>query len=316
MIKKVCFIGACGHWKQALKVLKKRQDIHLCGFAPGSSHEGLTASVDESLPWFSDYETMLDTVRPDLAVVSPVFGLTGQVILACARRGIHVFAEKPIAATAEELEQVKKAVTESGIRFCAMHYLRYDPAFYHGAKLVRRGRIGEVKMLTAQKSYKYGVRPAWYSDPSLYCGTIPWVGIHAIDWISAFTGRPFETVTAQTLGGCPEMAALCQFTLAGGIIASANLDFHRPDTAPTHGDDRIRCVGTEGVLEVRDGRILLMNREGVTEVCPAAAPELLTEFLDAGECISADEIFHIAETALAAKLSAERGETVAIGGWE
>lgn len=307
---KVCFIGACGHWQQALKVLKARQDVLLCGFAPGSNHEGRANPV--GLLWFADYETMLDTIKPDLAVVSPVFGLTGQVILACAKRGIDVFSEKPVAATYEELQRVERAVSESGIRFCAMHYLRYDPAFYHGAKLVRQGKIGELKMLTAQKSYKYGVRPPWYRDPALYCGTIPWVGIHAIDWIASFSGQPFETVTAQAVGRDPEMAALCQFTLAGGIIASANIDFCRPDTAPTHGDDRIRCVGTEGILEVCGGRIELMNAEGVSELRPNAAPELLSEFLEHGECISAHEIFHITRTSLAAKLSARCGETLTI----
>lgn len=307
---KVCFIGACGHWQQALKVLKERQDVQLCGFAPGSIHEGCANPV--GIPRFADYETMLDTVKPDLAVVSPVFGLTGQVILACTKRGIDVFAEKPVAASFEELQCLEKAVSESGIHFCAMHYLRYDPAFYHGAKLVRQGAIGELKMLTAQKSYKYGTRPSWYTDPALYCGTIPWVGIHAIDWIANFAGRPFETVAAQSSGGNPEMAALCQFTLADGIIASANIDFYRPDSAPTHGDDRIRCVGTQGVLDVRGGRIELISPEGVTELRPNTAPELLTEFLDNGECISAQEIFHITATALAAKLSAQRGETLAI----
>ncbi|MBQ6706983.1 MAG: Gfo/Idh/MocA family oxidoreductase [Clostridia bacterium] len=313
-MKKVCFIGACGHWKQAYHCLKKRQDLLLCGFAPGSAHEKLTKSISPDLPFFANYETMLDTVKPDLAIVSPVFGLTGQVILACAKRQIDVFAEKPIAATFEELDHVRASVLQSGIRFCAMHYLRYDPAFYHGAKLVRQGKIGKLKMITAQKSYQYGVRPDWYGDRSLYCGTIPWVGIHAIDWISDFTGRRFQTVTAQSVGENPEMAALCQFTLDGDIIASANIDFYRPESAPTHGDDRIRCVGTEGVLEVCRGNISLMNKDGVFEFRPNTAPELLTEFLDDGECISTDEIFHIAAVALAAKQSAELGKTTSMSG--
>ncbi len=312
--RKVCFIGACGHWKQAYNCLEKRQDVLLCGFAPGSAHEKRTESVTPDLPFFADYETMLDAEKPDLAIVSPVFGLTGQVILACAKRKIDVFAEKPIAATCEELESVRNAVLQSGIRFCAMHYLRYDPAFYHGAKMVHRGKIGKLKMITAQKSYKYGVRPDWYGDPSLYCGTIPWVGIHAIDWISDFSGQHFQTVTAQSVGKNPEMAALCQFTLDGGIIASANIDFYRPASAPNHGDDRIRCVGTEGVLEVCNGTIFLMNGEGMFEFHPDTAPELLTEFLDDGECISPEEIFHIAIVALAAKQSADFGRAVEIGG--
>ena len=310
---KVCFIGSCGHYRHALRVLKEREGVEFCGFAPGSREEEKHDSIDPVLPYFADFDTMLDQVRPDLAIVSPIFGITGKIILACARRGIHVFAEKPVASSFRELELVEKSVKENGIRFCAMHYLRFAPAFYHGAKLVREGRIGKPQMVTAQKSYVFGTRPTWYKDPMLYGGTIPWVGIHAIDWISFFSGKRFQSVTAQSIGQSPEMAALCQFAMEDGVIASANLDFYRPNTAPTHGDDRVRCVGTEGVLEVKDGKILLMNKDGVSEFSPHTAPELLTAFLDGEDPLPAAEIFHLTKTAIAARESAKSGKTLFIG---
>ena len=294
---KICFIGACGHSRQAYQYLLNRQDAQLLGFAPGSTHETKTPLWAENLPYYADYLAMLDAVQPDLAVVSPVFGLTASVILECAKRKIHVFSEKPVATTLEDLEKVEKAVQESGIRFCAMHYLRYDPAFYEGAKLVRSGAIGQVKLVTAQKSYKYGKRPDWYQEPALYGGTIPWVGIHAIDWIYHFTGKGFLSVTTQQVG---QMAALCQFTLEDGAIAAMNLDFYRPKGAATHGDDRIRCVGTAGVLEVRDGKIILMNAAETKTITPTAAPELLEEFL-AGRGIAPEEIFYLTRVALTAR---------------
>ena len=309
---KVCFIGACGHWNQAYHYLKTRQDIAFCGFAPGSKDENRVNSIDDSIPFFQDYCAMLDMTKPDLAVVSPVFGLTGKVILACAERGVDVFAEKPVAATLEELEQVKAAVTRCGIRFCAMHYLRFTPSFYHAAQMVRSGKIGKLQMITAQKSYKYGIRPNWYHIPELYGGTIPWVGIHAIDWIAYFSGKRFVNVTAQSIGTSPEMAAICQFQLEDNVIASVNIDYYRPESANTHGDDRIRCVGTKGVLEVSKGRISLMNQEGVFEYCPDTAPELLAEFLDNNSPLPCEEIFHITKVAIAAKDSANTKKTIMI----
>ena len=188
---KICFIGACGHSRQAWKYLITRQDVELVGYAPGSDQETQVPKFAQELPQFADYKTMLEQTKPQYAVVSPVFGLTASVIMECAKRGIHVFSEKPVATTLEDLAAVEKAVKESGIRFCAMHYLRYEPAFYHGAELVRGGAIGEIRLISAQKSYKFGTRPAWYSDRRLFGGTIPWVGIHAIDWIYHFSGERF-----------------------------------------------------------------------------------------------------------------------------
>ena len=294
---KICFIGACGHSRQAYQYLLNRQDAQLLGFAPGSTHETKIPLWAENLPYYADYLAMLDGVQPELAVVSPVFGLTASVILECAKRKIHVFSEKPVATTLADLEKVEKAVAESGIRFCAMHYLRYDPAFYAGAKLAQSGAIGQIQLVTAQKSYKYGTRPAWYADPALYGGTIPWVGIHAIDWIYHFTGKRFLSVTTQTAG---EMAALCQFALEDGVIASMNLDYYRPKAAATHGDDRIRCVGTEGVLEVCNGKITLIRAEETKIITPESAPELLEEFLSGGG-IPAEEIFYLTRVALTAR---------------
>ena len=309
---KVCFIGACGHSKQAYKYLKSREDVTFVGMACESEYEGLEASFDPSIPFYDDYRAMLDETQPDLAVVSPVFGHTGRAIIECAHRNVDIFAEKPIAATLEELDAVERAVRESGIRFCAMHYLRYTPAFYHGAKLVKSGAIGEVRMATAQKSYRYGTRPAWYHDRALYGGTIPWVGIHAIDWLWHFTGKRFLSVSTRVFGRDPEMAALCQFEMEDGLIGGMNLDFYRPKAASTHGDDRIRCVGTEGVLEVRDGEILLINGEGEQILCPTSAPELLEEFLDGGECISSDELFYLTRVAIIARDAAEQGKNIRI----
>lgn len=302
---RICLIGACGHTKQVYRYLTARGSVSFCGFAPESVYEMPPLFLDESVPRYSDYLEMLDTLHPDLAIVSPVFAHTGRVIIACAERGIDVYAEKPVAASLEELAQVEAAVLGSGIRFCAMHDLRYLPAFYHGARLVRAGAIGEVRMVTAQKSYKYGVRPAWYSDRRLYGGTIPWVGIHAIDWIYHFTGRRFVSVTAQSMGESPELEAMAQFCMEGGVMSSFHLDYDRPESAPTHGDDRIRCVGTKGVLEVRDGRIYLMNEKGCSTIEPDQAPNLTEEFLRGGESIPPQEIFYLTGVAIAARDAAD-----------
>lgn len=310
---KVCFIGACGHTNQAYEYLKTRADVEFCGISPESDEENLDRSRYPDIPFYSDYQKMLDEQKIDLAVISPVFAHTGKVIIECASRGIDIFAEKPVAASLEELDAVEKAVKDSGIRFCAMHYLRYDPAFYEGARLVKGGEIGEVRMVTAQKSYKYGIRPSWYSDRSLYGGTIPWVGIHAIDWMYHFTGKKFLSVKSHSFGGSPEMAAICQFEMEDGVLGSANIDYYRPAGAQTHGDDRVRCIGTKGVIEVRDGNIYLTNEKTNTVITPTEAPELLEEFIDGKEPISAEEIFYITRVAIAARDSADRNETIIIG---
>ena len=309
---KICLIGACGHLKQALRMLAERNDVVIVGAAKESDHETAWNFLGISCKLYEDWRRMLQETNPDLAIVSPVFAHTGRVIIECAKRGIDVFSEKPVASSLEELGAVEAAIKESGIRFCAMHYLRYTPAFYHGAQLVKDGTIGEVRMITAQKSYKYGTRPAWYGDRSLYGGTIPWVGIHAIDWIYHFTGKRFLSVNAQSVGNDPELAAICQFKMEDGILAAMNIDYYRPHGATTHGDDRIRCVGTKGILEIREDRIHLITDDTDTTLLPSDAPNLFSDFLDGSTPISPDEIFYLTKIALLAKESADTDREIKI----
>ena len=308
---KVVFIGMCGHSMQAYEVLKKRSDVEFCGVSAGSAHEEMTQSFTPAIPYFASWREMLDNTAPDLAIVSPVFGLTGGIVIECANRGINVFCEKPIAGTLEELDRVETAVKASGIRFGAMHYLRVQPAFWQGAHMVQNGAIGDVRLLNAQKSYRFGTRPTWYGDRALFTGIIPWVGIHAIDWIYAFSGKNFLWVDAECFGN-PEKAALCRFSMEDGVMASVSLDYYRPSTAPTHDDDRIRCVGTEGILEVRDGKIHLMNADGVRVIDPDPAPELFECFLDGHDLIPVNDLFYMTRVALSARCAADEKVTVRI----
>lgn len=308
---KICFVGCSGHAEHTYEEMKTCENAQFVGIAPGSTHENVSAWEKRGLQVYDAWETMLEKTQPDVAVVSPVFGLTGKYIIACARRGIDVFAEKPIAASFEELAEVEKAVSESGIHFSAMHYLRYEPTFYHAAKLVREGGIGEIRMMTAQKSYKYGTRPQWYNDRSLFTGTIPWVGMHAFDWLYAFSGKKFLSVNAIHSGN-PEQTALCQFRMEDGVMAAVNIDYCRPNAAPTHADDRLRIVGSEGIIEVQRSKYTVITANEVREFLPMPAPKLALDFLNGTEEVTAQEAFYLTKVALAAREAADKNKEIVL----
>ena len=316
---KVCIIGCNGHIGHAYSEICDLPEVEFCGIAPGTLEKDASGAAlecipdfyREKMPCYEAYTEMLEEVKPDMAIVSSVFGLNGRIIIECAKRKIDVFAEKPVAATLEELNTVQQAVEKHGIRFCAMHYLRYTPSFYRGKELVAAGAVGDIRMITAQKSYRYGVRPNWYQDEKLYPGTIPWVGIHALDWIYFFTERKFLSVKALQWGK-PEMAALCQFELEEQCIANANIDFLRPGAAPTHGDDRVRIAGTKGMLEIWSDHLELINENGVQVEYPSSAPHLTELFVQDKPCITAKEIFMLTKVALLARESAASGKVLMI----
>ena len=177
-------------------------------------------------------------------------------------------SEKPVATTLPDLQALKKAVTDSGVRLTSMMNMRCFPPYRAARKAVQAGLIGEPILLTSQKSYRFGEqRPWFYKDLKTYGGTIPWAGIHSVDYMRWASGREYRQVSAwhgnkdhHDYPGFQDHAGLL-FKLDNGGTAMSNLDYLRPETAPTHGDDRLRIAGSEGVLEVlgAEDRVLLIT---------------------------------------------------------
>jgi predicted dehydrogenase len=147
------------------------------------------------------------------------------------------------------------------------------------------------------------------------------VGAHAIDWIRWLSGAEFEWVaashsTAANRGhGDLEATASCLFGMTGGISATVSIDYLRPQSAPTHGDDRVRVVGSEGVLEASGGVATLIGPDGSRTLPLPANRSVFSDFLASvrgeGECsISAEDSFAVTEAALSARESADEGRLV------
>jgi predicted dehydrogenase len=324
---RVCIIGGSGHYRYVLEGLDDR--VRLVGFSPGSDGEDigkLAAAIAErklDATQFEDWQSMLDACLPDIVAINCHFGDHGLLNTNCLQRGLHVFSEKPVATTLRELTALRAAHQASGKCFSAMFGIRYKPWFLAAHAAIKSGCIGEIRLMQAQKSYKLGTRPAFFANRSTYGGTIPWVGSHAIDWVRWLSGEEFTSVFAVQStrhnhnNGQLEVSAQCQFTLGNDICASVSIDYLRPATANSHDDDRIRIVGTEGVLEVREKRVLLIdgNTQGVQVLEQPPEQSIFAQLVDEvcgnGKCmVSADDAFAVTQVSLLARQSADEGRPI------
>jgi len=326
---KLCIIGVRGHYGYVLDGLAAVPHVRVAGLSAGARGDDIGPLKEwcdrhgHEARVFDEYRAMLDALRPDVVVVAGPFEQHAAMSIEAFRRGAHVFCEKPVAMTPEALAELRAEHARAGVHFAAMMGLRYPPGFHGAWRAVRQGEIGEVRLLQAQKSYKLGERPGHFRRRETFGGTIPWVGSHAIDWIHWFAGSVFRSVyathtTRANRGhGELEATALCHFTLAGDVFASAAIDYLRPDRAPTHGDDRIRVAGTEGVVEVREGGASLLNgkADGVQRPDAPYSRQIFEDFVAAVEgtgkpLIGPEDTFAVTEACLLARQSADEGRVV------
>ncbi len=323
---KVCFIGVRGHTGYVLDSLAEMPRVAVTGVCAGCDDDvsplvEACQTLGQAPQIFADWRRMLDRAEPDVLVVAGPFEKHAEICAEAFGRGLHVFCEKPVAMTLKELAMLRAAHAASGVHFAAMMGMRYDPAFYAAHVAVVAGAVGQIRLINTRKSYKLGQRAEFYRHRDTYGGTIPWVGSHAIDWIHWFAGRPFESVyathsTAHNRDhGELETSALCQFTLADDIVASASIDYYRPDGAPSHGDDRIRVAGTDGVIEVVDGQITLIGADGAEILRPHRDRWIFEDFVNQVEgrgpaLIGPADTVAVAEACLLARQSADEGRVI------
>ncbi|MFW6278916.1 MAG: Gfo/Idh/MocA family protein [Bacillota bacterium] len=255
---KLVFVGGWGHGSRVVNLFKNGQlkNAELVGLGQTDPQEGnyeLPGEYDQ-VPRFDDYREMLDRVDADVAVVSTQLKNLHQAIMDSAAAGCHVIAEKPVAAKVEQLRNLHNTVTQNEVELLLLLDNRAHPYLKAVKQAIDQDVIGDVVMVNARKSYPWN-RSRVDDYPHKYGGTIGWVGIHALDFINAVTGLTFRQAVAMEsnqlspeYSSCPDNCGLV-FKLSNGGQATVSLDYHRPEASPTHGDDWLRVVGTEGIIK-------------------------------------------------------------------
>lgn len=316
----------------ALDDIRKSGDcemVGVCGAGPSISARDVAESCGRALgfepPLFDgDYRSMLDSAKPDVLVVCGPFEDHASMTVEAIGRGIHVFCEKPVATTLEGLADLAKAHRlHPDVKIAQMCGPHYEAGMWSATRHV--SDIGEVRLMSAQKSYKLGKREAYFMSRETSSGLIPWVGIHAISWLYHFSGRiPFQSVCAfQSAAfnrnhGDLEIGAACLFEFAEGVAATATVDYLRPENPSLgHGDDRIRVMGTRGAIEVAAGKCQVLSpdrSESFNETPPLGMFEDFLHSVDgeAANIMTGIDLLRVTQAALLARESADLRQRLVI----
>lgn len=270
---RVAVVGARGHFSIRPGIGPETNSRFVGIAADGYDDEArklLEQDATKGLPYFDDYRQMIDATHPNVVSVGAQPAHCGQVILAALERGISVVSDKPVADTNEELARMRTLLgADANRRLVTEFTMRLEPAYMAMHDAVRAGKIGEPILVQAQKSYRFGdARPDFYKTRKGYPGTIIFAGSHIIDLCYWVTGLKYDLVQGGLSGNLSKKEygefddhGAVLMRLSNGGTAVMHMDYLRPKAAPTHGDDRMRIAGSRGVIEVRDGRCVLITPE-------------------------------------------------------
>src|SRR5262245_33775509 len=332
---RVAIIGLDGHPQQVWTGVPHVEDCKIVAIECSDKSvlaEAIKEPAAAHASVYKDWREMLDREKPDLVGVCDVPDERPDVLIELARRNIHIVSEKPLATTFEQLHAVREAVGRSESHLTMLLTMRFEAPYLAMHDAIRSGAIGKPLLATAQKSYKLEIgRPDWQKSRMRCGGIIPFIGCHAFDLIRWTTGEEFTRVAgfSSKTGLGPEWRefednASIVLELSGGGSASVHLDFHRPMNTKSHGDDRLRVVGSEGMIETTnadpietvDKQVVLMRKSKPPEKLPLPkAGQLLADFVHSVRTgtpprITARDSFAITEICLHARHAADTGTLI------
>ena len=162
--------------------------------------------------YYTDYHELL--ARDDLDMVdicTPEF-LHAEQTEAAAAAGLHVFCEKPMAATVEEADRMIAACTRAGVRLMIGHSRRFTGRYQQIRAAIDRGDIGEVRYVRENER-----RPRAMYD-SLNLGTgywnpeaeRPWLTMARYSQGAALTNAVHETDLARWFVGSQPVSVFAE----------------------------------------------------------------------------------------------------------
>ena len=137
---------------------------------------------DSACATCNDFREIL--ARPDLdaVVIAAPEHWHGLMGIEAARRGKHMYYEKPMAMSVREAQAVREAVKRSGVVFQYGTQQRSSFFYRHACELVRNGRIGQLQtiMIGSAGGTMNRLPPERITDPpdgfdyDMWLGPAPW----------------------------------------------------------------------------------------------------------------------------------------------
>src|SRR6266700_4509928 len=171
---------AHGHAFGFFDQFQKRTDLQVVGIAEGDHQLAAQFAKSYGLApglFHSDLEEMLKATHPQAVLAYTNTYDHRRVVEICARYGVPVMMEKPLAVSLEDARAIEKAARAAKIRVL----VNYETTWYRSNQaaydLVHENAIGEIRKIVVHDGHRgpkeIGVGPeflAWLTDPKLNGG--------------------------------------------------------------------------------------------------------------------------------------------------
>ena len=235
-------------------------------------------------PDYPTLEAFLAHRPMDLVAIGSPSALHAQQTIACARAGLHVLVEKPMAVTTEAAARAVEACDASGVRLGVFFQDRLQPDLVRLKAFLEAGGLGRILLVTGHVKW---YRPPEYYRASRWRGT--WAldgggavmnqGIHTLDLMLHLLGD-VATVSARA-GALRHKIEVEDTAVATLEFRSGALGTYEATTAAYPGYQRcLEISGERGTIVVEHDRVV------AADLAPGSPPFAASPAAAVGESAS------------------------------
>ncbi|RKZ09443.1 dehydrogenase [bacterium] len=312
----VAFIGAGNYASRVLIPAFKGAGAQLHTLVTSGGTSGVTHGQKAGFACAStDVDAMLNDADINTVAIATRHDSHAPLVVKALDAGKHVFVEKPLAITGDELAEVEAAYERAHAGASGPHLLvgfnrRFSPLVDRMMSLMA-GVPGPKSFIMTMNA---GERPAdhWTQDPAVGGGRIIGEACHYIDLMRYLTGSEIVSVQARRMGHSPGVAitedkAVMVLGFADGSFGSINYLANGHAGFPK---ERVEVFTAGRILQLDNFRALkgygwsgfkgmkLRKQDKGQGACPAAFLKAIAE--GGPSPITAAEIFEVARVTLAA----------------
>jgi predicted dehydrogenase len=133
---------------------------------------------------FTNYETMLAEVQPDITVVATPNIFHKPMSMAALEAGSHVLCEKPLALSYDDGKEMMALAEEKGLTLTVGTHYRFSPPIQAARAHVDSGFFGEIYAARTVWQRRAGIPGygSWFTNMDMAGGgSLLDIGVHALD---------------------------------------------------------------------------------------------------------------------------------------
>lgn len=196
---------------------------------------------------YGSYAELVNDPDLDAVYVATPHPFHREHTVLCLRHGKAVLCEKPMAVNERQVREMVECARGSEVFLMEAMWTRFLPVIVQVSKWLGEGRIGEVRLLSADFGFRAGWNPEGrLFNPALAGGALLDVGVYVVALAHLVFGRPpVDVQAAAHLGetGVDEQTALL-FRYDGGELALLSC------AVRTNTPQEARIQGTEGAIHI------------------------------------------------------------------